>query len=189
MRTVSGTLMVDRMAKAFSLPLRVTPIGFKYIGAVMLQEDALLGVEESGGMAVKGHLAERDGLFLGLLILEALAAQGLSVTKAVARLQKEFGPYYSDRSDLEGVPSELQAKVLGGWKSAPPERAAGMKVTGVDTLDGVKLLLDNGWLLVRASGTEPLLRLYAEADSPRKVRALLKFAGDYVQRTRSGAQG
>jgi phosphomannomutase len=183
-RTVSGTLIVDRMAKAFNLPVKVTPIGFKYIGAVMLKENALLGVEESGGMAVKGHLAERDGLFLGLLILEALAARGLSVTKAVARLQREFGPYYSDRVDLENVPAELQSRVLGGWKNDPPERAAGMKVTGVETLDGVKLLLDNGWLLVRASGTEPLLRLYAEADSPQRVKALLKFAADYVQSKR-----
>ena len=183
-KTVSGTLMIDRMAEAWKIPVKVTPIGFKYIGNVMMREDVLLGVEESGGIAFKGHLPERDGLLSALLILEALAGMGKSVTKAVARLQKEFGPYYSDRTDLENVPSDLQAKVLEGLKTSPPENAAGLKVTGVDSMDGVKLKLENGWLLVRPSGTEPLLRLYAEADDPKKVKELLKYAETLVDQHR-----
>jgi phosphomannomutase len=183
-KTVSGTIMLDRMARAWGAPVQVTPIGFKYIGGVMLKEDVLLGVEESGGIAVKGHLPERDGLFCALLILEALAAFGGSVSKVVGRLQKEFGPFHSDRTDLENVPQELQAKVMGKLKDAPPEKVAGFKVLGVDTMDGVKLLLENGWLLVRASGTEPLLRLYAEAPTPAGVKALLAAADAFVRKNR-----
>jgi phosphomannomutase len=183
-KTVSGTIMLDRMAQAWGIPVRVTPIGFKYIGEVMMKEDVLLGVEESGGIAVKGHLPERDGLFSALLILEALAGFGTSVTGAVARLQKEFGPFYSDRTDLENVPSALQAKVMGRLKNSPPDKVAGFKVLGVDTMDGVKLLLENGWLLVRASGTEPLLRLYAEAPTQAGVKALLAAAGAFVKKNR-----
>jgi phosphomannomutase len=183
-KTVSGTIMLDRMAQAWGVPVMVTPIGFKYIGEVMLKEDVLLGVEESGGIAVKGHLPERDGLFSGLLILEALTKLGPSVTKAVARLQKEFGPFHSDRMDLENVPPSLQARVMGRLKNAPPDKVAGFKVLGVDTMDGVKLLLENGWLLVRASGTEPLLRLYAEAPTLAGVKTLLAAADAFVKKNR-----
>jgi phosphomannomutase len=172
------------MAQAWGVPVIVTPIGFKYIGEVMLKEDVLLGVEESGGIAVKGHLPERDGLFSGLLILEALTKLGPSVTKAVARLQKEFGPFHSDRMDLENVPPALQARIMGRLKNDPPDKVAGFKVLGVDTMDGVKLLLENGWLLVRASGTEPLLRLYAEAPTLSGVKALLAAADAFVKKNR-----
>lgn len=183
-KTVSGTLMIDRMAKAWGVPIRVTPVGFKYIGDVMVREDVLLGVEESGGIAVKGHLPERDGLFSGLLILEALASLGKGVEGAVAALQKEFGPFHSDRTDLEDVPQDLQTKVMASLKNQPPAKVAGFKVTGVETLDGVKLCLEDGWLLVRASGTEPLLRLYAEAPTLAGVRSILKAAEGIVGRHR-----
>ncbi len=175
-KTVSGTLMVERMAQRWGIPLFETPIGFKYIGGVMLKEDVLLGIEESGGIAIKGHLPERDGLLSALLLLEALAALKKSVTEAVSFLQKEFGPFYSDRVDLENIPFERQAKILDRLKKSPPAQVAGHQVTGVQTLDGVKLKLEKGWLLVRPSGTEPLLRLYAEAPSAREVQALLKAA-------------
>jgi phosphomannomutase len=183
-KTVSGTIMLDRMAQAWGIPVQVTPIGFKYIGEVMLREDVLLGVEESGGIAVKGHLPERDGLFSALLILEALASLGTSVAGAVASLQKAFGPFYSDRTDLENVPQDLQAKVMNGLKKAPPQKVAGFKVLGIDQMDGVKLVLENGWLLVRASGTEPLLRLYAEAPTQAGVQALLGAADTLVKKQR-----
>jgi phosphomannomutase len=175
-KTVSGTLMVERMAQKWGIPLTETPIGFKYIGEVMLKEDILLGVEESGGIAVKGHLAERDGLLSTLLLLEALAVMKKSVTGAVAFLQKEFGPYYSDRVDLKDISFDRQSRILSRLKKTPPLQVAGHKVTGVQTMDGVKLKLEKGWLLIRASGTEPLLRLYAEAPSPHEVRSLLNAA-------------
>lgn len=175
-KTVSGTLMIERMARRWGIPVHETPIGFKYIGEVMLREDILLGLEESGGIAVKGHLAERDGLFSGLLLLEALITMKKTVTQAVAFLQKEFGPFYSDRIDLENISFDRQAKVLNKLKISPPSTVAGHRVIGINARDGVKLKLEKGWLLVRASGTEPLLRLYAEAPSPKEVHALLNAA-------------
>ncbi len=179
-KTVSGTLMVERMAERWNIPLFETPIGFKNIGAVMLRENVLLGIEESGGMAVQGHLPERDGLLSGLLLLEALVMMKKSVTEAVALLQKEFGPFYSGRIDVKNVPSERQTAILNRLKKSPPSQIAGHRVTGVQTLDGVKLKLEKGWLLVRSSGTEPLLRLYAEAPSPRDLQRLLNAARSVV---------
>jgi phosphomannomutase len=176
-KTVSGTLMIERMAEKWGIPLFETPIGFKYIGAVMLKEDVLLGMEESGGIAIQGHIPERDGLLSGLLLLEALAAMKKSVTAAIGFLQKEFGPFYSGRIDLENVSAERQASILNRLKKTPPSQVDGRRVVGVQTLDGFKLKFEKGWLLVRPSGTEPLLRLYAEAQSPREVQSLLKSAG------------
>ncbi|HVM32476.1 MAG TPA: phosphoglucomutase/phosphomannomutase family protein [bacterium] len=172
-KTVSGTRMLSRMARAWDIPLYETPIGFKYIGEIMLREDVLLGVEESGGIAVKGHLAERDGLFSALLILEALVAMKKSVGEAVDFVQKCFGPYFSDRLDLENVPAADQARILARLKKAPPLSVAGEKITGVQALDGVRFDLKDGWVMARASGTEPLLRLYAESPSAAKTGALL----------------
>jgi len=181
-KTVSGTLMIERMARKWDIPLFETPIGFKYIGEIMLKKDVLLGAEESGGIAVKGHLAERDGLFSALLILEALSALKMSITEAVAFLQKEFGPYHSGRIDLENISFDRQARILGRLKQSKPARIAGHRVTGLQTLDGVRFNLEGGWVMVRPSGTEPLLRLYAEAASPRKVQALLEAVRTEAQR-------
>jgi phosphomannomutase len=181
-KTVSGTLMLDRMARKWGIPLFETPVGFKHIGGVMLKEDILLGMEESGGIAFKGHLAERDGLLSALLLMETLVAFKMSVTGAIAFLQKEFGPYYSDRVDLENVSFERQKRIIESLKKSPPPQMAGFPVVGVNDLDGVKLKLKNGWVLVRASGTEPLLRLYAEASSRRDVQRLLDAACRETQR-------
>jgi phosphomannomutase len=175
-KTVSGTLMIDRMAAEYDIPLFETPIGFKYIGEVMLREKVLLGVEESGGIAIQGHLPERDGLLSGLLLLEALAALKMSVTEAVTFLQEKFGPLHSERLDLKDIPFDRQAAILSRLKKSPPSHVAGQKVLSMQALDGVKLKLADGWILVRASGTEPLLRLYAEAPSLAKVKALLTAA-------------
>jgi phosphomannomutase len=173
-KTVSGTLMIERMAQKWNIPLFETPIGFKYIGEIMLREDVLLGAEESGGIAVKGHLPERDGLFSALLILEALSALKMSITQAVAFLQKEFGPYHSGRIDLENISFDQQARIIDRFKKSSPGFIAGHPVTGLQALDGVRFNLKEGWVMIRPSGTEPLLRLYAEATSPKKVEALLK---------------
>ncbi len=183
-KTVSGTLMIERMAKRWRIPVYETPIGFKYIGEVMLREDILLGLEESGGIAVKGHLAERDGLLSGLLLLEALVTMKKSVSQAIDFLQKEFGPFNSGRIDLENISFERQARILGRLKKSPPTHVAGHQVTGINTMDGVKLKLEKGWLLVRASGTEPLLRLYAEAPSHKEVQALLNAAKNQLAKDR-----
>jgi phosphomannomutase len=175
-RTVSGTLMVERMAERWKIPLFETPIGFKHIGEVMLKKDVLLGLEESGGIAVKGHIPERDGLLSALLLMEALVTMKRSVTEVVFFLQKEFGPFHYNRIDLENISFDRQALILARMKKTPPAQVAGHKVTGLQTLDGVKLKFENGWLLFRPSGTEPLLRLYAEAPSVKEVDELLNAA-------------
>ena len=175
-KTVSGTLMVERMARRWGIPLFETPIGFKHIGAVMLKEDVLLGLEESGGIAFKGHLPERDGLLSALYILEALVTMKKSATQAVDFLQKEFGPYRFDRIDLKNISFDRQDRILTRLKKSPPAKIGSRKVTGVQTLDGVKFKMEDAWLILRASGTEPLLRLYAEAPTTVEVKTLLNAA-------------
>jgi len=185
-KTVSGTLMVEEMARRWGIEVVETPIGFKYIGAVMLEKDVLLGIEESGGIAIKGHLPERDGLLSALLLMEALVTMGKSLDQAVSFLQDSFGPFHSSRVDLPNIPSARQAAILGRLRKSPPSKVMGKKVLAVQTLDGVRLKFADGWLLFRASGTEPLLRLYAEAPSEREVKDLLaaaaKEARRYVER-------
>lgn len=175
-KTVSGTLMIEKMAKALGAPLYETPIGFKHIGAVMLKKDVLLGLEESGGIAFKGHLPERDGLLSALYLMEALVMMGKTVSEAVKFFQERYGPFHYDRMDLENVPAERQKAILAKIRASVPRKIAGHRVVGIQTLDGVKLKLENGWVLLRPSGTEPLLRLYAEAQSVPEVRALLQAA-------------
>ncbi len=181
-KTVSGTLMIGRMAQKWGIPLTTTPIGFKYIGGVMLQKDVLLGMEESGGIAVKGHLPERDGLLSGLLLLEALSFLGKSVTQTVDFLQKEFGPFYSGRVDLSNVSPKRQQVILERFRHKHPAQIGGNKILRVETMDGVKLEMERGWVMARASGTEPLLRLYAEASSQRELKLFLRFAQEEAQK-------
>jgi phosphomannomutase len=175
-KTVSGTLMIEKMARSLGVTLYETPIGFKHIGAVMLKKDVLLGLEESGGIAFKGHLPERDGLLSALYLMEALVTMGKTVSQAVEFFQDKFGPFHYDRLDLENVPSERQKAILVKVQARVPGKIAGHRVVGIQTLDGVKLKLENGWVLLRPSGTEPLLRLYAEAQSIPEVKALLQAA-------------
>jgi phosphomannomutase len=172
-RTFSTTQMIDKIARKHHLPLHVTPIGFKYICELMLSRDVLIGGEESGGIGVKGHLPERDGILNSLLLAEVMAEKGKTLGELVDDLNAQFGPHFYQRVDLElgrAAIDRLMKKVAAGKIKS----VAGKKVTGMDTLDGVKLLFGHSaWLLVRASGTENLLRLYSEAPSPDEVRAIL----------------
>lgn len=172
-KTFSTTQMVDKLARKYGLPLHITPIGFKYICELMLTRDVLIGGEESGGIAVHGHLPERDGILNSLLLAEVMADKGRTLSELVQELSVEFGPHHYDRVDLELERRKIDRimRRLGGRKLS---KVAGMKITSVDTLDGIKMLFgDSAWLLVRPSGTENVLRLYAEAPSQEQVRALL----------------
>ncbi|MGH9432439.1 MAG: phosphoglucomutase/phosphomannomutase family protein [Terriglobia bacterium] len=177
-RTFSTTQMIDKIARKHRLPLHVTPIGFKYICELMLTRDVLIGGEESGGIGVKGHLPERDGILNSLLLAEVMAEKGKTLGELIDELSAEFGPHFYQRVDLElerPAIERLMKKVAAGKIKS----VAGRKVTGLDKLDGVKLLFGHSaWLLVRPSGTENLLRLYAEAPSPDQVAALLHEIGD-----------
>jgi phosphomannomutase len=165
--------MVDKLARKHHLPLHVTPIGFKYICELMLNRDILIGGEESGGIGIKGHLPERDGILNSLLLAEVMAEKKKTLGELVEDLSQEFGPHYYDRVDLE-VELTLAQRLVKEVARGKFKQVAGLKVTAVEDLDGAKMRFgDSAWLLVRASGTENLLRLYSEAPSRGQVKKLL----------------
>lgn len=173
-KTFSTTTLVDKLAAKYAFPLHVTPIGFKYIVELMLERDILIGGEESGGIGVKGHLPERDGILNSLLLAEVMADRNLTLGELVEELNREFGPHVYGRVDLE-IERQAIDRLFGRLRHQPPKRVAGLKVASVDELDGFKMFFDDStWLLVRASGTESLLRLYAEAATREQVNALLE---------------
>ncbi|HEX5708902.1 MAG TPA: phosphoglucomutase/phosphomannomutase family protein [Pyrinomonadaceae bacterium] len=172
-RTFSQSVLLKRIASAHNLTIHETPIGFKYIADLMLREDILIGAEESGGIGVRGHLPERDGLLNSLLFLEAVVASEKTPSEMVREMHREFGEFYFGRRDLHTEVARGLALVRS-LADAAPAVVAGLEVTGVEKLDGTKLLFaDESWLLFRQSGTEPVLRVYAEATSREKTRALL----------------
>ncbi len=181
-KTFSTSRMIDKLAELYHLPLHETPIGFKYICDLFLSKDILIGGEESGGIGVKNHLPERDGILCGLYLLELMARTGQSLTKLLSDLAKRIGNYEYGRVDLKVKP-ESKDLFTAYMNLHKPDVVAGEKVAAIQTLDGIKLLLANGaWLLFRFSGTEPVLRLYAEAPTTTKVEELLSFARDLVQK-------
>ena len=172
-RTFSQSVLTKRIASAHNLPLHETPIGFKYIADLMLRDDILIGAEESGGIGVKGHIPERDGILNSLLLLEAVVAAGKPPSEMVKAMHQEFGEFYFDRRDLH-CEVERGKDFVSILASSPPAKVAGFTVRGVETLDGTKLQFeDESWLLFRQSGTEPVLRIYSEATSTAKTAALL----------------
>jgi phosphomannomutase len=171
--------MVDLEAEALRLPLVVTPIGFKFIAAAMQEHNALVGGEESGGFAMRGHIPERDPGLISLLLLECMAMRGKSLGTLVREMESEYGPHRYDRVDLRLPTLTDRDRVVAHVTSSPPDRVLDQPVRQVDTLDGVKLVrADQSWVMLRASGTEPLLRIYAEAASDASVQALLTWGQD-----------
>jgi phosphomannomutase len=175
-RTFSQSVLTKRIAAAHNLRLYETPIGFKYIADLMLNENILLGAEESGGIGVQGHIPERDGILNCLLLLEAVGAAGQPPSEMVREMHREFGEFHFRRRDMHMDVGRGMERVAS-LAAAPPSRAAGFAVKSVETMDGTKLLFDDeSWLLFRQSGTEPVLRLYSEATSIEKANALLDEA-------------
>jgi phosphomannomutase len=171
--TVSQSVLTKRIAQAMGLHVYETPIGFKYIADLMLKEDILLGAEESGGIGVKGHIPERDGVLNSLLFLEAIVSAGKPPSEMLADLHREFGEFHFGRRDLHMPVSEGQ-ELVAQLAQNPPENYESSDVVRVETMDGVKLIFrDESWLLFRQSGTEPVLRIYAEATSVAKMHTLL----------------
>jgi phosphomannomutase len=173
-KTVSVGLMVDKLAKKYGLKVYELPVGFKHVATLMVTKDIMIGGEESGGIGVKTHIPERDGLFLGLTICEMMVKRGKKLSEIVDEIFAEIGPHYYKRVDLHTTESH-KSKILGKLKKGLRE-IAGFKVNDVLTIDGYKFFFDDGWLLIRASGTEPLLRFYCEADDPEKVDKILEWA-------------
>jgi phosphomannomutase len=170
-KSFSVSSMIDLQAKKYGLTLHETQIGFKYICRMMTERDVLIGGEESGGLGVKGHLPERDGIFLGLLLCELMAVRGKPLSALVQELMDEFGQHEFHRIDLHLTEKEKQSIMKRFDRSV--KEIAGYPVVGRKDTDGYKFFLERGWVLVRASGTEPLIRFYAEAESRDKVNTLL----------------
>jgi len=167
-KTVSNTMMIDRMAQALGLHLIEVPVGFKHIAKLMLERDILIGGEESGGIGVKGYLPERDGIVNNLLVLEAMAVRRQTLAEILRALERRYGRWFYGRRDLHLTMSQVE-RLFARLNRAAPERMDGMPIAQVNTRDGVKLIgRDESWLLFRRSGTEPIVRIYAE--SPKKSR-------------------
>jgi phosphomannomutase len=173
-KSFSVSSMVDLQCNKYGLTLVETPVGFKHICREMTRRDVLIGGEESGGLGVKGHIPERDGIFLGLMLCEMMAERGKPLSALVQELMDEFGRHEFKRIDMHTTEQEkvaIMKKYARGVKEL-----GGYPVIGRKDTDGHKVYVDGGWVLVRASGTEPLLRFYAEADSVEKVDLLLAAA-------------
>lgn len=171
--TFSVTDKLKKMAEKFGLPYEITKVGFKYIAEIMTQEDVLVGGEESGGLAVKGHIPERDGVWVGLMVLEFMAATGKTVKGLVQEVYDEVGAFAFDRDDLHITEAQKQA-VIAACKAKSYKAFGGYKIQGMEDLDGWKFLLGGeSWVMIRASGTEPVLRVYAQAPNLAEARKML----------------
>ncbi len=175
-RTVSTTRMIDRLAARYGVPVYETPVGFNHIADYMLAEDILIGGEESGGISFRGHIPEGDGVLMGLLLTEIVAKTKTPLSELVQDLLESVGPAFYKRKDQRlQYPIEKQ-KMVQYLVENKPETIGGESVVKVATTDGVKYILgDDSWLLIRPSGTEPVLRVYAEGRTPEMVDALLGY--------------
>jgi alpha-D-glucose phosphate-specific phosphoglucomutase len=172
-KTLSTTTMLNKLGKLYDVPVYETGVGFKYVAPKMLETDAMIGGEESGGYAFRGNVPERDGILAGLYILDFMVRTGKKPSGLVQMLFDKVGAHYYDRIDVpfEGDRSAREETIL----AAKPTTIAGLKVTGLNTTDGYQFKLeDGGWLLVRFSGTEPIMRVYCETTHQDKVQAILQ---------------
>jgi phosphomannomutase len=173
-KALTTTSMVDKMCAAYGLEMVETAVGFKYIAAEMIKGGVLLGAEESGGIGFPGHIPERDGILAGLMLLEMLATEKISVNKLAYKLEKEFGPHCYDRNDIH-FPLEKREPLMQALQNDPPAKLARSPLAQVKAYDGVKFIAqDSSWLMLRGSGTEPILRIYAEAPTKTAARRLLR---------------
>ena len=180
-KALTTTSMVDKMCAAHGLELVETGVGFKYICSEMIKGNVILGAEESGGIGFPGHVPERDGILAGLALLEMLATERTSVNKLVARLEKEYGPHRYARLDTR-FPLEKRAALMEFCKANPPAKLLRSPLAAVKSYDGVKFVAQDGaWLMLRGSGTEPVLRIYAEAKSDTDARKLLNLGVKLTQ--------
>jgi len=173
-KTITTTSMLYRLGEIFDVPVFETPVGFKYVAPVMMAQDALIGGEESGGYGFRGHLPERDGILAGLYFIDLMLKTGKTPSQLLEYLYHKVGPHHYQRVDVTFAGDERQA-ITSRLRDNPPSSLDGVGVLKLDTADGFRFILaDTTWLLIRFSGTEPILRIYAESDSPARVERLLK---------------
>jgi alpha-D-glucose phosphate-specific phosphoglucomutase len=172
-KTVSTTQMLNRLAQHYGLAVHETPVGFNYIADLMLTNDVLIGGEESGGISIRGHIPEGDGVLMGLIVAEVVACYGKSPDGLLTDIMAQIGHFDYARNDFQVRPFEKSA-LVSKLVDLAPDRLANIPLASINTRDGVKYLLaDDSWLLIRPSGTEPVLRVYAEAHTAETVQALL----------------
>jgi phosphomannomutase len=172
-KTLSTSSMLNRLGELYGIPVHETSVGFKYIAPKMVETDALIGGEESGGYAFRGHLPERDGILSGLFFLDMMVKLKKTPSQLVDYLFEKVGPHFYDRVDVQFPASERSA-IVSRLGSAQPGTIGGRKVSQTQRQDGFKWIADDGsWLLIRFSGTEPIMRIYSETDSTAKVHDIL----------------
>ncbi len=181
-RTVATTHQLDALAHSHGgITVHEVPVGFKWVGSTMAQTGALVGGEESGGLSITGHIPEKDGILADLLMAELVAREGVTLKEALSKIQKVTGMYLTQRIDLH-VNEVTKTELMRRFREEPPASLNGLRVVGVNGLDGVKLLLeDEAWVLVRPSGTEPLIRCYLEAHDADTLSGLCDAMKQMVQ--------
>lgn len=181
-RTVATTHLIDSIAADLNIKVIETPVGFKHVGKLMREEQIIIGGEESGGLSVLGHVPEKDGILANLLVVEMIAKEGKPLSQIWADVTSKYGHFYNERLDIH-LPAGRKEEKLAELKVNPPESVGGLKVENVDTKDGVKLILSNkAWLLIRASGTEPLVRAYVETTSVADMKTIAEAARNLLEK-------
>ena len=174
-KTITSTSMLDRLGELYKVPVYETPVGFKYVAPVMIAQNALIGGEESGGYGFRGHIPERDAIPAGLYFLDFMVKTGKTPSQLLSYLYSKVGEHYYDRIDLH-FPEEKRQAIIKRVREGEPKSIENVKVARVDTQDGFRFILaDNSWLLIRFSGTEPILRIYAETNDTERVKRMLQF--------------
>ena len=173
-KSLSVSELISRMCEKYGLVLNETPVGFKYLCRLMMEKKIIIAGEESGGLGVMGHLPERDGIYVGLLLAEIMAVRRKKLSALVQELFDEYGEYHFGRIDRRVT--EAEKKKIAAFYSHRPKKIGSFTVQRINETDGYKFYVDKGWILVRFSGTEPLVRFYAEANSPARMKAMLKAA-------------
>lgn len=179
-QTLTLSEQVRRLSEKYGLENRQTPVGFKYVAEMMLKEDILIGGEESGGLSVKGYIPERDGILLGFLLIETVAAYGKTLGQLLDEMAEEIGYFAYDRRDLH-LDTGRKDRLMNRLENDPPSILANRKILSVKSQDGTKLQFEDGWVIFRGSGTEPIVRVYCEANSDGAVAEILKGAVEYAE--------
>jgi phosphomannomutase len=173
-KTISTTSMLNKLGELYNVPVHETGVGFKYVAPKMLETDALIGGEESGGFAFRNHMPERDGILAGLFLLDLMVQLDKTPLQLLDHLFGIVGPHYYDRVDTPFPPARNR-EVRERIRAQEPVSLAGLKVTGINTLDGFQYRMeDGGWMLIRFSGTEPIIRVYTETTRQDKVQDILR---------------
>lgn len=179
-RTVATTHFIDALGKKYDIPVRETPVGFKYIGEIMLKEDMIIGGEESGGLTIYKHIPEKDGILACLLMLEMVAYEKKSIKEILKNLYKEVGFFINTRLNIR-LSEDKKERLINTLKNNPPSKFGEFEVDKLITIDGYKFLLKDGsWIMIRLSGTEPLVRCYVESNSREKLKVLTELGKKFI---------